>query len=51
MTNECPFFFFHIPGARAVRQLLPPVHQLPEGQDADRPRDRRPRELEATRAG
>lgn len=28
-------------GARAMRQLLPPLHQLPEGQDAHRPGDRR----------
>ena len=28
-------------GSRAVRQLLPPVHQLLEGQDADRPGHRR----------
>lgn len=28
-------------GARAVRQLLPPLHQLLERQDAYRPGDRR----------
>jgi len=26
-----------ISGARALRQLLPPLHQLPQGQDANRP--------------
>ena len=33
-------------GSRAVRQLLPPLHQLPQGQDAHRPRDRRTGRLE-----
>lgn len=28
-------------GSRALRQLLPPLHQLPQGQDAHRPRHRR----------
>lgn len=31
-------------GTRAVRQLLPAIHQLPEGQDAHRPGDRRARQ-------
>jgi len=52
MTNEYSICLFcSVPGTRTVRQLLPPVHQLPQGQDADRPRDRRSGELEATRAG
>jgi len=31
-------------GARAVRQLLSPIHQLSQRQDADRPRHRGPRQ-------
>ena len=38
-------------GARIVRQLLPPVHQLLEGENAYRPSDRRQRELETARDG
>jgi hypothetical protein len=30
-----PMYF--LSGARALRQLLPPLHQLPQGQDANRP--------------
>lgn len=50
-ANTCFLCRSLIAGARALRQLLPPVHQLSEGQDAHRSGDRRPGEHETAGDG
>jgi len=49
MTTYHWYRYVHA-GTRAMRQLLSPIHQLSEGQDADWPRHRGPRQCSSDAA-